>query len=164
MGDYHYYQKILPTSYQDTKVEDDTLLPLPLPSSGYTNRLEKFLLSSPHKEEYQAQRKVNAEKEESFRQFQIHFVNNFRKRTGDLSVDDYQSMLENIHGDMTQWDQYFGNHLGFVVETSKELNAYVSVIDKLNILYFDSRKHYNENSIYVEIPGGILYQILALEK
>lgn len=85
--------------------------------------------------------------------FQIHFVDQFRKYEGaGRSVADVEALLEAAHGDMAAYDAFMNNRVGFRVA---DVAAYRAALAAAALPYLDR----GPGAVLVELPGGIILEL-----
>lgn len=85
--------------------------------------------------------------------FQIHFVDQYRKYEGDgKSVSDVEALLEAAHGDMTRFDAFMHNRVGFQVG---DLAPFPEALDAAGLEYLRR----GPGALLVEVPGGIIFEL-----
>ena len=100
-----------------------------------------------------------------FPSYQIHFVDQYRKNQGNFTTLQMEKYLQNLHGDMSRVDAYFDFRVGFEVD---DLAPFKTAFDNDNIKYYTSNTSPSSahsprvmsNAIIVQIPGGILLELL----
>lgn len=93
-----------------------------------------------------------------FPSFQIHFVDQYRKNQGNLTVAQVEEYLEKLHGNMTREDAYFDNRVGFEVE---DLAPFKTSLTAANVKYYSDDGRNGGASMIMQLPGGILFQLTA---
>jgi len=84
--------------------------------------------------------------------FQIHFVDQFRKHEGEMKTLDVEKYLTQLHGNMSQRDAFFDFRVGFEAD---DLTAMRTQLSGDSVAFLDET-----SSIFVQIPGGIIIEVM----
>jgi len=84
--------------------------------------------------------------------FQLHYVDQFRKYEGEMKTRDVEAYLTKLHGNMSRQDAFFDFRVGFEVD---DLSAMRSTFLDDSVPFLDEA-----TSMFFQIPGGIIVEVL----
>ena len=98
-----------------------------------------------------------------FPSYQIHFVDQYRKYQGNFTTAAMEQYLEKLHGNMSTPDAYFDNRIGFEVAEG-DLDDFKSSLRADQVSYYMGAGGPASSSIVMQIPGGILIELMESQK
>jgi len=92
--------------------------------------------------------------------YQVHFVDQFRKYEGNMSTQEMENYMANLHGNMIRKDAYFDFRIGFSVQSLEPFEHSLDAAYGGQNLYLRQNES-GQQVLYMKIPAGWIFELVS---